>query len=102
MEVKLALVPPIIRLNYSRRRYAFRILKYSLKHLVRLEFEKSFQRLKQLELIDSDIDSIYSLNIDLVRDRKAKISQIEIIVNSIKDLIDPKDLETIRHFYFPP
>ena len=30
----------------------------------------------------------------------AKISQIEIIVNSIRDLIDPKDLETIRHFYF--
>jgi hypothetical protein len=32
----------------------------------------------------------------------AKMSQIEIIVDSIKDLIDPKDLETIRHFYFPP
>jgi ribonuclease HI len=30
------------------------------------------------------------------------MSQIEIIVDSIKDLIDPKDLETIRHFYFPP
>ena len=32
----------------------------------------------------------------------AKMSQIEIIVNSIRDLIDPKDLETIRHFYFAP
>ena len=102
MEVESALVPPIIRLNHSRRRYAFRILKYSLKHLVRLEFEKSFQRSKQLESIDSDIDSIYSLNTDLVRDRKAKMSQVEIIVDSIKGLIDPKDLETIRHFYFPP
>jgi len=30
------------------------------------------------------------------------MSQIEIIVNSIKELIDPKDLETIRHFYFAP
>jgi hypothetical protein len=30
----------------------------------------------------------------------AKISQIKIIVNSIRDLIDPKDLEPIRHFYF--
>ena len=32
----------------------------------------------------------------------AKMSQIEIIVNSIRDLIDPKNLETIRHFYFAP
>jgi hypothetical protein len=31
-----------------------------------------------------------------------KMTQIEIIVNSIKELIDPKDLETIRHFYFAP
>ena len=30
------------------------------------------------------------------------MSQVEIIVDSIKGLIDPKDLETIRHFYFPP
>jgi hypothetical protein len=30
----------------------------------------------------------------------AKISQIKIIVNSIRDLIDPKDLESIRYFYF--
>ena len=28
------------------------------------------------------------------------MTQIEIIVDSIKELIDPKDLETIRHFYF--
>jgi predicted transcriptional regulator len=102
MEVESALVPLIIRLNYSRRRYAFRILKLSLKHSVRLEFEKSFQRSSDLEAIDSDIDSIYSLNTDLVRDHTAKMSQIEIIVNSIKDLIDPKDLEPIRHFYFAP
>ena len=102
MEVELALLLPIIRLNYSRRRYAFRILKYSLKHPVRLEFEKSFQRSKQLESIDSNVDSIYSLNTDLKRDRIAKISQIEIIVDSIRDLIDPKDLETIRYFYFTP
>ena len=32
----------------------------------------------------------------------AKISQIKIIVNSIRDLINPKDLESIRHFYFAP
>ncbi len=102
MEVELALLPPIIRLNHSRRRYALRILKLSLNHPIRLEFEKSFQRSKQLESIDSDIDSIYSLNTDLVRDRMAKMSQIEIIVDSIRDLIDPKDLETIRHFYFAP
>ena len=30
------------------------------------------------------------------------MTQIEIIVDSIKELIDPKDLETIRHFYFTP
>ena len=30
----------------------------------------------------------------------AKISQIEIIDDFIRDLIDPKDLEPIRHFYF--
>ena len=102
IEVELALVPPIIRLNHSRRRYAFRILKLSLKHPIRLAFEKSFQRSRDLEVIESDIDSIYSLNTDLKRDRMAKMSQIEIIVNSIRDLIDPKDLETIRHFYFAP
>ena len=102
MEVESALLPPIIRLNHSRRRYALRILKLSLNHPIRLEFEKSFQRSKQLESIDSDIDSIYSLNTDLVRDRTAKMSQIEIIVDSIKELIVPKDLETIRHFYFTP
>jgi hypothetical protein len=30
----------------------------------------------------------------------AKKSQIEIIVDFISNLIDPKNLETIRHFYF--
>ena len=30
----------------------------------------------------------------------AKILQIKIIINSIRDLINPKNLETIRHFYF--
>jgi hypothetical protein len=29
-----------------------------------------------------------------------KMSQIEIIVDSIRDLIDPKDLEPIKYFYF--
>ena len=28
------------------------------------------------------------------------MSQIKIIINSIKDLIVSKDLETIRYFYF--
>jgi hypothetical protein len=32
----------------------------------------------------------------------AKMSQIKIIVNSIRNLIDSKDLEPIRHFYFTP
>ena len=31
-----------------------------------------------------------------------KISQIKIIVDFIRDLIDPKNLELIRHFYFAP
>jgi hypothetical protein len=100
IEVESALVLPIIRLNHNRRRYTFQILKLSLKHPIRLEFEKSFQRSR--DAIDLDIDSIYSLNTDLKRDRIAKMSQIEIIVDSIKDLIDPKDLEPIRHFYFAP
>ena len=30
----------------------------------------------------------------------AKKSQIETIINSISNLVDPKDLETIRYFYF--
>ena len=55
-----------------------------------------------MEVIESDIDSIYSLNIDLKQDCMAKILQIEIIADSIKDLIDPKDLETIRYYYFIP
>jgi hypothetical protein len=102
IEVELALAPPIIRLNHSRHRYAFRILKLSLKHPIRLEFEKFFQRSRDLEVIESDIDSIYSLNTDLKRDRLAKKSQIETIVDSISNLVDPRDLETIRHFYFAP
>ena len=32
----------------------------------------------------------------------AKKSQIETIVDSISNLVDPRDLETIRHFYFAP
>jgi hypothetical protein len=32
----------------------------------------------------------------------AKKSQIEAIVDSISNLVDPRDLETIRHFYFTP
>jgi hypothetical protein len=32
----------------------------------------------------------------------AKKSQIEAIVDSISNLVDPRDLETIRHFYFAP
>jgi hypothetical protein len=32
----------------------------------------------------------------------AKMSQIEIIIDSIRDLINLKDLKTIRHFYFAP
>jgi hypothetical protein len=52
--------------------------------------------------MESDIDSIYSLNTNLKRNRMAKKSQIEIIVDSISNLIDPKNLETIRHFYFAP
>ena len=32
----------------------------------------------------------------------AKKSQVETIVDSISNLIDPKDLETIRYFYFAP
>ena len=55
-----------------------------------------------MEVIESDIDSIYSLNTDLKRDYIAKILQIEIIVDSIRNLIDPKDLETIRYYYFTP
>jgi ribonuclease HI len=53
-----------------------------------------------LEVIESDIDSIYSLNTDLKQDYMAKILQIEIIVDSIRNLIDPKNLETIRYYYF--
>ena len=50
--------------------------------------------------MESDIDSIYSLNTNLKRNRMAKKSQIEIIVGSISNLVNPKNLETIRHFYF--
>jgi hypothetical protein len=50
--------------------------------------------------MESDIDSIYSLNTDLKRNYIAKKSQVEIIVDFISNLIDSKDLEIIRHFYF--
>jgi hypothetical protein len=50
--------------------------------------------------MESNIDFIYSLNTNLKQNYMAQKSQVEIIVNSISNLIDPKDLETIRHFYF--
>jgi hypothetical protein len=48
----------------------------------------------------SDIDFIYSSNTNLKQNYMTKKSQIEIRVDSISNLIDPKNLETIRHFYF--
>ncbi len=98
MELESALLPPIVRLNHSRRRYAFRALKLSLNHPIRVVFENTLCKIREESLeLDSDSSSLSSNYIV----SKSNI-QFESLVKSIYNLVDLQDLEPIKHFYFPP
>jgi hypothetical protein len=111
IEVEAALVPPTIRLNTNSRRYAFRILKLGLKHLIRQEVVK----LATLTIDDSTIDDLDNsskeddtLNpriptIDIVNSSKpSKTIQLEQIRNSISRLYNLHEPKKIQYYYFKP
>jgi Reverse transcriptase (RNA-dependent DNA polymerase) len=101
MEVESAVLPIIVRLNHAQRRYALRILKLSQKHPVRVEFDKAIA-VCELES-DSSLSDSSTPSIRASRQKKKKSqTQIQRLIGSIKDLVDLKTLEPIRHFYFPP
>ena len=88
MELEAALVPPIVRLNYSQRRYILRALKLDLKHPIRVEFEKALQSLSErYELEETSLPK--------------NPSTIESIVEPIFDLVNLRKLEKIRNYYYP-
>ena len=99
MELEAALLPPIVRLNHSNRRYMFRALKLSLSHPIRAELEKI--------ILSFRLDQNPSLNLSLDLNRplkriKPKKTTFYGLVESIYDIIDFTNLEPIRHFYFSP
>jgi hypothetical protein len=96
-ELESALLPPIIRLNHSQRRYAFRVLKLGLNHPVKAEFNKILNCEPEL---DSLSDSSSALERTLNQPKNQ--TQVQRLISSIKDLVDLDTLEPIRHFYFPP
>jgi hypothetical protein len=101
MEIEAALPPPSIRLNHSNRRYAFRALKLSKNHPIRVEFDRAIAKRLEQEL---GLDSDY-LSQDLISPSQSKVnneSQIYRLLKSIYLLIDFSSLEVIKHFYFPP
>jgi hypothetical protein len=101
MEIEAALPPPSIRLNHSNRRYAFRALKLSKNHPIRVEFDRAIAKRLEQEL---GLDSDY-LSQDLISPSQSKVnneSQIYRLLKSIYSLVDFSSLEVIKHFYFPP
>lgn len=90
MEVEAALSPPDVRLNSNIRQYAFRLSKLSAKHLVNLQMSKKLAG-------DEARDSFRT-----PKRKLAKPIQLDKIIESVKGLLDPYDLETIQHFNFPP
>jgi ribonuclease HI len=98
MEIESALPPPFIRLNHSNRHYAFRVLKQSQFHPIKVEFNQLIAKRTELELLGSDLS-----NLSLNSPSRFKFeSQIQRLLKSISPLIDFPSLEIIKHFYFPP
>ncbi len=52
MELELALPLFIIRLNYSKRRYVFRVLKLSLNYSIRVEFKSTIRSISKKTKLD--------------------------------------------------
>ena len=98
MEVESAVLPIIVRLNHAQRRYTLRILKLSQKHPIRAEFNKALAVCK----LESDSSLSDSSSPSLRASRQKNQTQVQRLIGSIKDLVDLKTLEPIRHFYFPP
>ena len=101
MELESALLPPIVRLNHSRRRYAFRALKLGLNHPIRANFEEALNTITENYESDLNSDSNSSIRITTTSSKKQDTS-FESLVKSINNLVDLQDLEPIRHFFFPP
>jgi ribonuclease HI len=99
MELEAALLPPIVRLNHSNRRYMFRVLKLSLSHPIRAELEKIILSFRT----DQNPSSSFSLDPNWqLKKIKPKKTTFYGLVKSIYNLIDFTNLEPIRHFYFTP
>ncbi len=52
MELESALLLLIVRLNYSKKRYAFRVLKLNLNHFIRVEFESTIRSISEKIKLD--------------------------------------------------
>ena len=82
-ELELAIPLVIVRLNHNNRRYVLRVLKLSLSHPIRIEFEKASNLIRERETdIYLDSNSTYSTT-----KLKSNI-QIENLVESIYNLVD--------------
>jgi ribonuclease HI len=95
MELESGLLPPIVRLNYNRRRYAFRILKLSNNHPIKTLFNNYTSNTTSL-VIDTSSDS------EVENRSNPNLNQIERLIGSISNLVDLNSLEPIKHFYFAP
>ena len=78
MEVESALPPVIVRLNHSRRRYAFRALKLSLNHPVWVEFEKAIQVVS--ERLELELNNSLDLNSQLSQTKLFKIQFENLVI----------------------
>jgi len=95
-ELESALLPPIIRLNHSQRRYVFRVLKLGLNHPIRAEFNKITSCEPELDSLSDSSNNTSELN------QLKNQTQIQRLIGSIRNLVDLETLEPIKHFYFAP
>jgi ribonuclease HI len=104
MELEAALPPVVVRLDHSRRRYAFRALKLAKNHPIRVEFESVICAISERPIDLGHGSDASSEVTDLPPNCQAiaSNSQFESLVKSIYNLVDFQNLEPIRHFHFPP
>jgi len=95
-ELESTLLPPIIRLNHSQRRYVFRVLKLGLNHPIRAEFNKITSCEPELDSLSDSSNNTSELN------QLKNQTQIQRLIGSIRNLVDLETLEPIKHFYFAP
>jgi hypothetical protein len=97
-----ALLPPIVRLNYNQRRYAFRILKLSNSYLVKAKFNEYTTSLDYFSSSSSSASELGSPIANLKRKERKGLTQIQRLLGSISNIVDLDSLEPIRHFFFAP